>query len=209
MEETIRETPTLSKLYQALVKAQRNMKVATKDATNPFFKNKYADFEDVIKASRDALLDQGLSVLQRVSTENGVYYLYSRLFHESGEWIESKMQLIALKADMQGVGGAITYAKRYAYSALVGVVTSDEDDDGESAGKVTDKPTSAPIDTKPKMITKPQIAFLTGEINKLESQDVIDKIFETLQIEKLEDMKLADFNRTLKFVQEKIKEQKA
>jgi hypothetical protein len=63
------------------------------------------------------------------------------LAHESGEWISQEMSLPVSKVDAQGAGSAITYMRRYALAAVVGVVQAD--DDGNAASiKINPKSSS-------------------------------------------------------------------
>ena len=130
------ESECLNELYSALSKAQEEMEVAIRNNSNPFYKSRYSDFAAVVKASRIYLTKNNLSVIQRIlSNGTNNMYLYTRLCHASGQWIESKMPINPPKSDIQSIGSYITYLRRYTYSAIVGVATSDEDDDGERAMK--------------------------------------------------------------------------
>lgn len=124
-------------LAKALIAVQRDMAPATKDATNPFCKNKYATLNSVMEACRPALLKHGIWLTQLpVPADDALAHdhiaLLTKLTHaESGQW-QSSLTIVPLpKADPQGMGSAITYARRYALSAMLGIVT--EDDDGEAA----------------------------------------------------------------------------
>jgi hypothetical protein len=75
-----------------------------------------------------------LSVIQRIDDEEGAIFLYTILSHSSGEYIVSRFYVCQIGRPAQETGSALTYARRYALSALVGVVT-DEDDDGQEATK--------------------------------------------------------------------------
>lgn len=124
--------PQLGKLYGALAKAQLIMPAAKKDSKNPFFHSSYADFASIVEASREALSTNGLCVLQRLYEHNGKLLLLTRLCHESGQHIEGDICVAPKKDDVQALGSHVTYLKRYCYAAIVGVVTTD-DDDGEKA----------------------------------------------------------------------------
>jgi hypothetical protein len=119
----------MSEIYKALSKAQSKMKGAVKDSTNPHFRSRYADLESVIDAIKAPFAECGLSYFQCVS-EDGLR-LITTIAHESGETISGSVPLIIGKQDMQGVGSAITYARRYGLAALAGV--SQTDDDGNAA----------------------------------------------------------------------------
>jgi hypothetical protein len=121
-------------LFAALSKAQGVMSAAAKNRANPFFKSNYADLASIWEVCRKPLADNGLAVLQPVTiTPEGNVAVETVLAHVSDQWASSVVTLKPTKNDPQGVGSAITYAKRYGLSALVGVVTDDEDDDGNGA----------------------------------------------------------------------------
>ena len=134
IEEDSSESQSLDKLYAALSKAQLEMLPAKTGSTNPFFKSKYADLASIVKASRKALGVNGLAVIQRIIRSGSAgMTLMTRLCHASGQWIESSMTVNPPKQDIQSLGSYLTYLRRYTYSAIVGVVASEEDDDGEAA----------------------------------------------------------------------------
>lgn len=133
------QSETLSKLAPALVKAQAEMGVAYKDSTNPHFRSKYADLTSIITASRDALTANGLSVLQRAYPNDRGIQIETMILHASGEWIsDGGLFLPAAKLDPQGFGSAMTYARRYAYAAMLGIIQ--DDDDGNAATLPRRKP---------------------------------------------------------------------
>jgi hypothetical protein len=123
-------SPTISVICKALSLTQGQMSFAKKDTENEFFKKPYADLASCWEACRKPLSDNGLSVSQ-VQDEN---FLITILMHESGEWIRSrtKISMSEGKNAMQAYGSALTYARRYALSAIVGI--SQDDDDANSAG---------------------------------------------------------------------------
>lgn len=127
----------IGQLALALSKAQGAMKGALKDAENPFFKSSYADLASVWEACRKALSDNELAVVQVTDFgPDGSMVLSTTLMHSSGEHITSSMPvMVGEKATAQQLGSALTYARRYALSALVGVAP--EDDDGNKASETT------------------------------------------------------------------------
>ncbi len=119
-------------LDDALVKAQSQIKHASKDGINPHFKSKYADLGAVFDACREALTKAGIAVTQwPAGSDDGKLHLITRLSHK-GEWMQCGMSIPMDKQNAHGVGSAITYARRYALSAALGIV-ADEDDDGNAA----------------------------------------------------------------------------
>ena len=156
------ESPELNELFTALAKAQSEMKVAGQDSINPFYKSNYSNFPSIVKASRGTLTKHGLCVIQRVLPNGeGKMYLFTRLCHASGQWMESQMLLNPPKGDVQSLGSYMTYAKRYSYAAITGVVSSadvEEDDDGNKA-------VDAYKNQKPEpKISKEEVSLLNGLI---------------------------------------------
>lgn len=122
---------SINELATAFAKAQAKIEGATKDKSNPAFKSKYADLSSVWDACRQALTENGLSVVQVAEGDGTQATIVTRLMHTSGQWIEGTLIVRPAKTDAQGIGSAITYARRYALAAMVGVCP--EDDDGNAA----------------------------------------------------------------------------
>jgi hypothetical protein len=119
----------MSELFKALAAAQAKFPEISKDKVNPHFKSKYVSLDAILSATRPALTENGLAVSSRF----GEHSIEAVLMHSSGEQITSgPVPLILGKNDMQGLGSAITYARRYAIGALLGI-SPDEDDDGNAA----------------------------------------------------------------------------
>lgn len=131
------KSDNISTLAAALVKAQAKIGAAKKDSENPFFHSKYADLGQVIDACKEALLENGLTVMQLVGRNgDGKDYLDTIILHESGEFISEAMNLsISQQHNPQAVGSAITYARRYALQSAMLIATEGEDDDAEKAMK--------------------------------------------------------------------------
>ena len=125
---------SIKELAAALAKAQAVMENASKDKANPFFKSRYADLESVVGVIRPALEKNGLSFIQACHDWDIGAKVETIIMHESGEWLScGTISVPATKADAQGFGSALTYARRYGLSAAFGVAT--EDDDGNAASK--------------------------------------------------------------------------
>lgn len=140
----IYQSQDITELAKALLNVQRQLLPAAKDSTNTFTQSSYASLKSVMDTCRDALLDNGIWLCQYpVPVETpGCLGLVTKLTHaESGQW-QSSLAVVPLpKADPQGMGSAITYARRYALTAMLSMVT--EDDDGEGAKTGTKSATRA------------------------------------------------------------------
>jgi hypothetical protein len=131
----MRQSESINALAAALASAQGEIEAAAKDRMNPHFKSRYATLAAAVEASRPALAKHGLAVIQSPTLSGAnTITLTSRLLHKSGEWLEDDFMLPVAKFDPQGIGSALTYARRYAYCAMVGVI-ADEDDDGNAASQ--------------------------------------------------------------------------
>lgn len=130
----MKKSETLTEISKAFAKTQQEMKQPLKDANNPFFKSKYVPLENVVEAITESASKNGLSFTQFPSSdEAGNVTVGTLVMHSSGEWIEyDPIKMKPVKNDPQSIGSAITYAKRYALSAIFGI-TSDPDDDGNEA----------------------------------------------------------------------------
>lgn len=128
----------MKQLLTALIKAKADFLPIKKDKINPHFKSRYADLDSILSACEPALLINGLVLSQTIElTESGMILL-TTLWHESGESLISKYALPQI-SDSQKFGSALTYARRYAVSALLSV-TADDDDDGNSSQSAPSKP---------------------------------------------------------------------
>jgi hypothetical protein len=151
---------SIGKLAEALAKAQGAIEGAKKDSANPFFKSKYADLASVWDACRKALSENSLSVVQTTDESPDAVIVDTRLCHSSGEWIQGRLVMKPVKADPQGIGSCLTYARRYALSAMVGIAP--EDDDGNAAtGKVEGHK------AYPLKVSKPELPKVDGMGNDI------------------------------------------
>lgn len=116
----------------ALATAQAKFVPASRDKENPFHKSRYAGLDSVMAVIRQPLAESGLCVTQTFDHRLDGLVLRTTLIHTSGQYITSTLRMNPAKSDPQGIGSAITYARRYALAAMLGVV-SDDDDDGNAA----------------------------------------------------------------------------
>jgi len=122
----------LNELATALSKFQGKMKVVEFDSANPYYKSKYASLAALIKSASPILSECGLAVSQLIGEGGAVTTL---LLHTSGQALSTTIRITPAKEDAQGIGSAITYARRYSYASILGLV-SDEDDDANAASNL-------------------------------------------------------------------------
>ena len=139
-------SPTVGAIAGALSKAQASIEHAVKTGTNPQTKSRYADLTGILDVTREPFQQNGLSVVQspfHLPGDPPSVVLVTTLMHESGEWVRSVTPVnprvkvsggggaVMAVDDMQTIGSAITYARRYALAAMAGI--GQEDDDGNTA----------------------------------------------------------------------------
>lgn len=200
----------INELATSLAKAQGDFEVAGLNKQNPYFKSAYADMASVVAASRPALTKNGLSVVQNIiDHEDGQKVLHTLLLHNSGQYLESKVRIVPPKNDVQSISSTITYMKRMAYSALIGVVTGDEDDDGEAAVATTRETFAKgvalntkynPKEMTTEVITKEQLEEFQYEL--AEYPDIAEQILTGLKIQSIADIPKEKYQIAIRRVRE-------
>lgn len=139
------ESPSSKSLASALVAFQGVVPTITKTQTATVqmknggqYSYKYADLADIWDAIRKPLKDSGLAVTQFLTSDEQGDYIITKLWHESGETEASSFVIPTGGKTPQEVGSVITYYKRYALGAALGIST-EEDDDGQ-AGNTKPEP---------------------------------------------------------------------
>lgn len=134
---------TQGKLVAALIEAKKKFTTVAKTKTAKVqtktggeYQYQYADLADIATMCDPPLLENGLVVFQdpTIEYERDATYVtvVSELRHVSDEWRSIEVCLICLNTTAQGIGSAITYARRYGIGPLLGIVT-EKDDDGQVA----------------------------------------------------------------------------
>jgi hypothetical protein len=175
----ITQSEQISNLAAALLKAQRDIGAALKGASNPFFKSKYADLRTVIEAVKGPLNSNGITFLQAVDsrTLEGADHpvIDTILLHESGQFLSTRTPVFCAKPnDPQAFGSGITYSKRYALQALLGIPTTD--DDGEAAmGRKSKANGSAQTDSTPtEELQKAHAAYVNANVADIPDHFTVD-----------------------------------
>ena len=142
----MKTSDTIESLAKALAQAQAELKNATLNKVNPHFKSKYADLAGIRDATAPTLAKYGLAITQFTTVDGDRLLLNTRLIHESGQWMEGEYPLPMDLGKPQVMGSALTYARRYCWSAVSGIAAEEDDDGnaaqagGKSAPKATEKP---------------------------------------------------------------------
>ncbi len=137
------------KILPKLLKVKSELDSVMKKADNPFFRSKYADLNAHIDAVQPLLDKNKLILLQPTCRDaRGSYVRTIIMDSESGQSVVSELDLILTKNDMQALGSAVTYARRYTLGALLAMQA--EDDDGNEASQTGRRPVTKLIPKSPK-----------------------------------------------------------
>lgn len=162
---------SISSLAKALSQFQGEIKNPNNTADNPFFKSKYAPLNDILNLVRPILSKHGLSIVQAPTGDGEHIIIFTTLIHSSGEYIEfPPLTLRTDKATAQGAGSAITYGRRYALSAILGISSEDDDDGNHAEIKQDNKKKETPQAKKPQPV-----------------KSELDELFELVKVKKYED----------------------
>lgn len=129
----------INELSKALTAFQKSAPKIVKDKTAKLgtYQYKYADLSSIMDAVRGGLADNGLAVIQSPSSYQTESTLTTMITHESGQWISDTMNLKVMQETPQGQGSAITYARRYMLTAMLGIVADDDNDAQDNKGLST------------------------------------------------------------------------
>lgn len=161
MESNFKKSESITNIAKAMITFQEKIK-AIKKSEMGHYNHKYATLDSILEAIKAPMKEAKLSFVQMPSGDN---CLVTVLMHETGEFFESTVKMAPKQNDPQGQGSAITYMRRYALSAILGIATED-DDDGNAASGI--KPGDKPGATKENPLFKKAV----DNINKAASADV-------------------------------------
>jgi len=156
----------------ALVACLGELRNVAKNAVNPHFKNRYASLDAILDAARPVLSKHGLALSQEPVFQDGLAGVITRIIHTGGESRESTLLLPLRDQSAQGVGSALTYARRYAVSSVLGIA-ADDDDDGQQASKPSNEKFASVKKQAPTKDWNKELADLMTK-NKVTPEDVIE-----------------------------------
>lgn len=110
---------------------QSSLETAIKNSSNPFLKNKYADIQEILDKVKSAFHENNYIIVQEGGADENGEFIDTKLIHTSGNFFNCKIYMQYKKGDMQSLGGAVTYARRYGLLSVTGIPV--DDDDGTSA----------------------------------------------------------------------------
>lgn len=196
--ESIKNIATALSQFQSEVTNPKNT------ADNPFFRSKYAPLNDILNDVRPLLSKYGLSILQSPSGDGSNIVITTLLMHSSGEWIESEPLVLKTdKATAQGAGSGISYARRYAISAILGIASEDDDDGNHATGHRHDEPVkSTTTIATDKKITPAQVTRMFAIVKG--KNDVAKSIVTKYGYESSKDILIKDYEVICKEIEQEV-----
>ncbi len=134
----ITQSASLTEFAKAMCEVQKNDLFAKADSENPYYKSMFANLPSVWRTIRKPLTDNGFSIIQTNAAYEGGVAIVTTLLHSSGEWMRGTLTMPSEKRSPQSFGSVMSFERRYALMAIVGVSTADDDDDAEMATDRTD-----------------------------------------------------------------------
>ena len=191
----------MKNLATALIKAQAEFRTVPQSGENKFHKAKYSTLKDCWDIARPVLAKHGLCVLQFPDVLMGVgslgesphgnYVLKTVVLHESGESMEGYQPILSAKQDAQSMASALTYARRYGLCSALGLVSGDEDDDGNAASQVKSHPAPVGVTAPPKPSGGATNPSIEEQVNAVPHLGALQTLYEG-QKDKIEAMAEAD-----------------
>jgi hypothetical protein len=199
----MKQSESIDKIIPAFIAFQSDMPSVPKDGNNPHFKSKYATLGAITEATRPHLAKHGLGFMQWMANREGFQLIVTRIMHTSGQWMEDEGYILnPTKNDPQGMGSAVTYARRYTLGASLGIITED-DDDGNRASEPAPAKKLPPVPkAEPAPLQEPDWFNDLGELND-KGKLAAKSIHEGFEWEKIEKHYLID-KHTRKLVQDYI-----
>lgn len=217
------QSENINELATALSKAQGEFGHVLKNKQVNFSNTKYsyADLAGCFDACREALSNNGLSIVQPTQLIGTSWVVITRLMHSSGQWIDSILP-ISLEGRPQDVGSRITYMRKYQLWSILGLATEDDDGQSEARHKFDEeqkninmqnqnKNNTAAVQEIPKpieRINKAEIIALTSLTEKLDkdsNKTFLDWIKKTFNADSIQDIPRSSFEKCLISINARIK----
>lgn len=172
------KSESIKNLAIALCKFSSLVVKIKKTETNPFFKSKYADLSGILDVIKEPLIECELSIVQ---FPKGKYGLETMIMHSSGEWMSGEYEMKPTKEDPQNAGSVITYQRRYALGAILGL-NIDKDDDGNSGSEPVEPKQEKKQTSKKKITLTPDHEKWTGAIDFLKGTGTMTELLKYYDI---------------------------
>lgn len=164
----------IDSLSAALIKALGEIHDLPKTQTANVgkFAYSYATLADALQMARPVFAARGLAVTQTAATVENEVAIYTTIIHESGQFVTTQPLTMPIGKTAQETGSAITYGRRYALMAVLGLAT--EDDDGASAAPRLERSASQrqPKPAAPRTNAESEIRSMIASLDKVDAAEL-------------------------------------
>jgi len=203
-----------NELNSALAKASTEFPKIIVNRQNPYLASGYSDLDQIMNKIRPILGKHELHITQQKRLNEGLTYLVTRIWHSSGQWIESRVILRPSKNSIEAYGSNLNKMKRFEIMDILGLTVSQDpfDDDGEA--DMTDAKLEMESGSKLKtlyksknesyaVITKDQYTEIMSELD--DQEDLVAELLDNLHLRSFRELPKSRFVPTIKRIR-KIKE---
>ncbi len=163
-QNSVIRSESIANLAAALSKFQSEVDNPTKDSQGHNYK--YADLANIFNAVKQPLANNKLSVCQMLGSGVQGVSVTTILMHESGEYIQSEYSIpqetSSRMSGPQQAGTTITYARRYAIAACLGIAQEDPDAPKQTAPQ-SDEEKPEPVNQSPQPKNTEQLTRLAKD----------------------------------------------
>jgi len=200
------QSEQVNEIVAALSKAQGEYPVIDPDRENFYVKSKYADLFMIFTTVQPILAKHGLSISQPTRLEaDGSTIMHTRIYHSSGQWLETRARILPAKLTHQDYGAAMTYNKRYSAMAILGIAIPKDPTDDDAAESIKEEDLkSAKKGTEPSYSAKKQSYATVSpeELYELEyalvgHPKVCEDVMDSLGIHSLADMPKSEYRAAI------------
>lgn len=199
----VKMTFPCDKIMEALSKMQGCLDNAKKESDNPFYKSRYADLATCLQTAKKVMAENGLSLSQHCTFDGNFVQCVTVLGHTSGQMMASTLAVPVVKKDPQGIGSSITYARRYALSAVIGLAQAD--DDAEGAVVHDEEPNEPPTDKPYEYATDKQVKLIRTIIGKYKIS--VESIHSRYKVANLESMSKEQASECIRILKKQVGEE--
>lgn len=214
------ESDKTEELNAALALASLEFPTIKINRQNPYLASGYSDLHEIMIKIRPVLGKHGLHVTQRIKLKDGVTILATRIWHSSGQWLESRVLVSPSKNTIEAYGSNLNSMKRFEIMDMLGLTVSSDpfDDDGESDMEIANELAEGGAKLKALYNKKEESYAVVNNAQYLELMKELDndeylaeEMLDKLQLRSLRELPESRFAPTINRIREikKIRNQKS
>lgn len=156
--------------FQAKAKNPEKTRKASIKSSKGSYSYMYADIADVLRGALPVLSEFGLALIQTTAIENDWIVLDTMVTHKAGGAVRGRFPVCPVSATDKERGSSMTYSRRYAACAMLGLAAEEDVDTGEGDRTHSTPKAAAPvqtIDTERAALLDNNIAAVKGDLDAI------------------------------------------